>query len=112
MQVRAVARNVAVSPRKIRLVLDQLPGRSVAEVLARLRYMPSAHARVVAKVVRSAAANAENNYQIDPRYLRVIAAYAGDAPRLKRWRARPRGRASTIVRRHSHVTVVVEEAGG
>lgn len=112
MQVRAVARNVAVSPRKIRLVLDQLPGRSVTEVLARLRHMPSAHARVVAKVVRSAAANAENNYQIDPRYLRVIAAYAGDAPRLKRWRARPRGRASSIVRRHSHVTVVVEEAGG
>jgi large subunit ribosomal protein L22 len=112
MQVRAVARNVDVSPRKIRLVLDQLRGRSVTEVLARLRYMPSPHARVVAKLVRSAAANAENNYQIDPRYLRVTAAYAGDAPRIKRWRARARGRASPIVRRHSHVTVVVEEAEG
>ncbi|KPK22207.1 MAG: 50S ribosomal protein L22 [Dehalococcoidia bacterium SM23_28_1] len=112
MQVRAVARNVAVSPKKIRLVLDQLPGRSVTEVLARLRHMPSPHARVVAKAVRSAAANAENNYQIDPRYLRIIAAYAGDAPRLKRWRARPRGRASPILKRHSHVTVIVEEVEG
>lgn len=112
MQVRAVARNVAISPKKIRLVLEQLPGRSVTEVLARLRYIPSSHARVVAKLVRSAAANAENNYQIDPRYLRVFAAYAGDAPRLKRWRARPRGRASSILKRHSHVTVIVEEAEG
>ncbi|MGQ9572667.1 MAG: 50S ribosomal protein L22 [Dehalococcoidia bacterium] len=109
MQVKAVARNVAASPKKIRLVLDQLPGRSVSEVLARLRHLPSPHARAVAKVVRSAAANAENNYQIDPRYLRVIAAYAGDAPRLKRWRARPRGRASRILKRRSHVTIVVEE---
>jgi large subunit ribosomal protein L22 len=109
MQVRAVARNVAVSPKKIRLVLDQLPGRSVTEILARLRQMPSLHARVVAKVVRSAAANAENNYQIDPRYLRIIAAYAGDAPTLKRWRARSRGRASRILKRRSHVTVIVEE---
>jgi len=112
MQVRAVARNVAVSPKKIRLVLEQLPGRSTTEVLARLRHMPSPHARVVAKVVRSAVANAENNYQIDPRYLRVIAAYAGDAPVVKRWRARPRGRASPILKRHSHVTVIVEEVEG
>jgi large subunit ribosomal protein L22 len=109
MQVRAMARNVAVSPKKIRLVLDQLPGRSTTEVLARLRHMPSPHARVVAKLVRSAVANAENNYQVDPRYLRVVSAYAGDAPRLKRWRARPRGRASPILKRHSHVTVVIEE---
>jgi len=109
MQVRAVARNVAVSPKKIRLVLEQLPGRSTTEVLARLRHMPSPHARVVAKVVRSAVANAENNYQVDPRYLRVVSAHAGDAPRLKRWRARPRGRASRILKRHSHVTVIVEE---
>jgi large subunit ribosomal protein L22 len=112
MQVRAVARNVAVSPKKIRLVLEQLPGKSVTEVLARLRHMPSPHATVVAKAVRSAAANAENNYQIDPRYLRIVAAYAGDAPTLKRWRARPRGRASPILKRRSHVTVIVEEVGG
>ncbi|KPK47907.1 MAG: 50S ribosomal protein L22 [Dehalococcoidia bacterium SM23_28_2] len=112
MQVRAQARNVAVSPKKIRLLLNQLPGRGVNEILARLRHMPSPHARVVAKLVRSAAANAENNYQIDPRYLRVVTAYAGDAPTLKRWRARSRGRASPILKRRSHVTVIVEEVEG
>ncbi len=112
MQVRAVAKNVGVSPKKIRLVLEQLPGRSTTEILARLRHMPSPHARVVAKVVRSAVANAENNYQIDPRYLRVIAAYAGDAPVVKRWRARSRGRATPVLKRRSHVTIVVEEVGG
>ncbi len=112
MQVRASARNVAVSPKKIRLLLDQLPGRSVNEILARLRHMPSPHARVVAKLVQSAAANAENNYQIDPRYLRVVTAYAGDALTLKRWRARSRGRAAPMLKRRSHVTVIVEEVGG
>ncbi len=112
MQVRAVARNVAVSPKKIRLVLEQLPGRSTTEILARLRHLPSPHARVVAKVVRSAVATAENKYQIDPRYLRVIAAYGGEAPVVQRWRARARGRASPILKRRSHVTVVVEEVGG
>jgi large subunit ribosomal protein L22 len=109
MQVKASARNARVSPKKIRLILEQLPGRSVDEVLARLRLLPSPHARVVAKLVRSAAANAENNYRMDPHYLRIVLAYAGDAPRQKRWRARARGRASRIVRRRSHVTVVVEE---
>jgi large subunit ribosomal protein L22 len=109
MQVKAVARNVPVSPRKIRLLLEQLPGRSVDEVLARLRLMSSPHARIVGTVVKSAAANAENNYQMDPRFLRVVSAYAGDAPTLKRWRARPRGRASIILKRRSHVTVLVEE---
>jgi large subunit ribosomal protein L22 len=109
MQVKAVARNVAASPRKLRLILVHLPGRRVDEVLARLRFLPSSHARVVAKAVQSAAANAENNYQMDPRFLKVAAAYAGDAQRLKRWRARARGRASRRVRRRAHVTVVVEE---
>ncbi len=112
MQVKAVARNVPASPRKMRLLLKQLPGCSVDEVLARLRFMPSPHARIVGGAVKSAAANAENNYQMDPRYLRVVSAYAGDAPTLKRWRARPRGRASVILKRRSHVTIVVEEAGG
>jgi len=109
MQVRARARNVRASPKKIRLILQQLPGRSVDEVLARLRLLPSPHARVVANVVRSAAANAENNYQMDPHYLRIVSAHAGDAPRQQRWRARARGRASRIERRRSHVTIVVEE---
>lgn len=111
MQVKAVAKNVSASPRKIRLLLEQLPGHRLDEVLARLRFMPSPHARIVGTVVKSAAANAENNYQMDPRYLRVVSAYADDAPTLKRWRARSRGRASAILKRRSHITVVVEEVG-
>jgi large subunit ribosomal protein L22 len=112
MQVKCVAKNLAVSPRKVRLILDHLPGRRVDEVLARLRFLPSPHARMVAKAVQSAAANAENNYQMDPRFLKVVAAYAGDGLRLKRWRARARGRASRRVRRRAHITVVVEEMEG
>jgi large subunit ribosomal protein L22 len=84
MQVKAVARNVAVSPRKARLILEHLPGRRVDEVLARLRFLPSPHARMVAKAVQSAAANAENNYQM----------------------------VSRRVRRRAHITVVVEEMEG
>jgi large subunit ribosomal protein L22 len=109
MQVKSVARNLGMSPRKARLLLEHLPGRRVDEVLARLRFLPSPHARMVAKAVQSAAANAENNYQMDPRFLKVVAAYAGDGLRLKRWRARARGRAAHRVRRHAHITVVVEE---
>ena len=109
MQVKAVHKNVAVSPKKVRLILGHLPGRRVDEVLARLRFLPSPHARMVAKAVQSAAANAENNYQMDPRLLKVVAAYAGDGLRLKRWRARARGRGSRRVRRRAHITVVVEE---
>jgi large subunit ribosomal protein L22 len=109
MQVKSVARNLAMSPKKARLILDHLPGRRVDEVLARLRFLPSPHARMVAKAVQSAAANAENNYHMDPRFLKVVAAYAGDGLRLKRWRARARGRAAHRVRRRAHITVVVEE---
>jgi large subunit ribosomal protein L22 len=112
MQVKSVARNVAASPKKVRLILDHLPGRRVDEVLARLRFLPSPHARMVAKAVQSAAANAENNYQMDPRFLKVVAAYAGDGLRLKRWKARARGRVSRRVRRRAHITVVVEEMEG
>ncbi|MFQ5878584.1 MAG: 50S ribosomal protein L22 [Dehalococcoidia bacterium] len=112
MEVRATARNVRVSPRKARLLLRQLPGKGVDEVLAFLRYTPTPHARLVAKVVRSAAANAENNYQLDPGDLRIAAAYAGDGLRLKRYRARARGRVGMVQRRLSNITVVVAEREG
>lgn len=111
MEVRATARSVRVSPRKVRLLLRELPGKRVEEALALLRYTPTPHARLVAKVVRSAAANAENNYQMDAGDLRIVAAYAGDGPRLKRNRAKARGRMGLVLRRFSNITVVVEERG-
>lgn len=110
MEVSATAKNIKVSPRKVRLILRELPGKRVEEALTLLRYLPSPHAREVAKVVKSAAANAENNYQLSPEDLIIKKAVAGDAMRLKRYRARPRGRVGRILKRYSHITVTVEEA--
>jgi large subunit ribosomal protein L22 len=108
MEVRALASNQPVAPRKARLVLDAIKGRSVFEALGLLEYMPQRSARIVHKLVRSAAANAENNYNIDPDRLVVKRALAGDARTLKRYRARSRGRTSPQLKRYSHIEVVVE----
>ena len=109
MEVSARAKQVRVSPRKVRLVLEQLPGKRVEEALTMLRYLTVPSARDVAKVLKSAAANAENNFQLSLPNLRIKAAFADEAPRLKRSRARARGRGSPILRRSSHITVIVEE---
>jgi len=111
MEVSARARQVRVSPRKVRLVLENLPGKRVDDALNILRFLPIPSARHVAKVVKSAAANAENNFQLEPGDLRIKAAWADEAPRYKRTRARARGRANRIVHRTSHITVIVEEEG-
>lgn len=108
MEVKAVAKDIGVSPRKVRLLLREMPGKGVDEALALLRYAPQPIAREIAKVVRSAAANAENNYALDRRGLRIRAAYAGQATRLRRSRARSRGRMGVIFHQRSHITVVVE----
>jgi large subunit ribosomal protein L22 len=78
--------------------------------MAILRFMPTPHAELVAKAVRSAAANAENNYDMDPRRLRVTQAYAGDSEKLRRLFPRARGRGDIIRKRRSNMTIVVEEA--
>jgi large subunit ribosomal protein L22 len=109
MEVSATAKSVPVSARKLRLVLAQLPGKQVDEAMTMLRYLPTPHARLVAKVLNSAAANAENNFSLDREELRVKRAYAGEGATLKRWRAKARGRVAPILHRTSHVTVVVEE---
>ena len=109
MEVSATAKYLPVSARKMRLVLDQLPGKRVDEAMTILRFLPTPHARLVAKVLNSAAANAENNYALDREELRVKRAFAGQARSLKRYKAKARGRVAPILRRTSHVTVVVEE---
>jgi large subunit ribosomal protein L22 len=109
MEVSASARSLPVSARKVRLVLEQLPGKQVDEAMTMLRFLPTPHARLVAKVLHSAAANAENNYSLDRDELRVKRAFAGEGPTLKRWRAKARGRAAPILKRTSHITVVVED---
>ncbi len=109
MEVSATAKYLPVSARKMRLVLDQLPGKRVDEAMMMLRFLPTPHARLVEKVVKSAAANAENNYALDQAELKITRAYAGQARTLKRFRPKARGRAGPILHRTSHVTVVVEE---
>ena len=109
MEVSARAKQVRVSPRKVRLVLENLPGKRVDDVLSMLRYVPTRGARLVAKVVKSAAANAENNFQLAPEGLRIKAAWVDEAPRFKRTRPRARGRATPNLHRTSHITVIVEE---
>ena len=109
VEVRAVARHIRMSPQKVRLVLDTIRGKPVTEALAILRFLPHKATVPVAKVVRSASANAENNFNLDVDELVVLRAYADEARTLKRYRPRARGRANQILKRSSHVTVVVSE---
>jgi large subunit ribosomal protein L22 len=109
VEVVASARQTRGSPRKARLVLDTVRGKKVDEALAVLSFLPSPTARTVAKVVKSAAANAENNYQMSPARLRIVRTYANEGQRLRRFRAGSRGRVNPFRRRFSHITVVVEE---
>jgi large subunit ribosomal protein L22 len=108
MQVRAYVTDQAVSPSKVRGVLNLIQGRPVPEALTLLRFLPQPSARVVWKVLRSAAANAENNFNLNPDALVIRAATAGDGKTLRRFKARSRGRASPRLRRRSNIEIVVE----
>src|SRR5688500_1347070 len=110
MQTMARARFVRVSARKARLVLDQTRGKSVGDALATLEYTPRAAARLVEKVLRSAIANAEHNYQMrNLDDLRVVQAIADGGPSMKRVQPRAMGRAFFIKHRSSHLTIGVSD---
>jgi large subunit ribosomal protein L22 len=109
MLTRAIAKNVGHPPRKVRRVTDAIRGRRVSEALAILKFLPNAPARDVYAVLASAAANAENNYSADPDELWVQNALADEGITIKRFRARPHGRASRIMRRSTHITVYVTD---
>jgi large subunit ribosomal protein L22 len=112
MEVRAIAKDTGISPRKVRPLVDMVRGKKVDEALALLQFAPTPTARVVAKVVKSAAANAENNYQMDPAELKIVSISADEARTMKRYRPRARGRSTPILKRSSHITVVVSEEEG
>ncbi|MBI2868271.1 MAG: 50S ribosomal protein L22 [Chloroflexi bacterium] len=112
MEVRAIAKNTGIPARKMRLVVDMVRGKKVDEALALLRFTPTPRARIIAKAIKSAAANAENNFQLSPPDLRIIRISADDAPMMKRFRPRSRGQASEIRKRSSHITVIVVEQEG
>jgi len=109
MEVRAVAKDTGISPRKVRPLVDMLRGKRVEEALTLLQFTPTPTARVVAKVVKSAASNAENNFQMEPADLKIVKIFTGEARTLRRFRPRARGRANRILKRSSHITVVVSE---
>ena len=112
MEVRAIAKDTGVSPRKVRPLVDMVRGKKVDEALTMLRFTATPTARVVAKVVKSAAANAENTFQMLPSDLAIVNIFANEARTLKRYRPRARGRASPILKRSSHITVIVAEREG
>ena len=109
MEVKATAKYIRTSPRKLRPIVDTVRGKKVDDALAVLKFMPSPSARTVAKVVRSAAANAENNYEMAPDDLVITEIFVDGSRTLKRFRAGPRGRVKPILKRSSHITVVVKE---
>ena len=109
MQVSATARYVRLSPRKVRLVTELIMGKPVEEAAAILRFLPNAAARDVAKVLKSATANAENNFNLSADELIVARAVADDGPTLKRYRPRAQGRTFQILKRTSHITVAVAD---
>ena len=106
----AQARYVRMTPMKCRRVIDIVRGMPVQEALDILRFQPQAASEPIAKVIASAAANAENNKQLDPASLFISTAYVDEGPTLKRFRPRAQGRAFRIRKRTSHITVVVESA--
>jgi len=110
MEVRAVTRYVRISPRKARLVTELIKGKPVEEALTILRFVPKKAARLVDKTLRSALANAEQNPNIDVDTLYIKRIFVDGGPTMKRWRARAMGRATKILKRSSHITIILDEA--
>ena len=109
MEARAIARHIRISPRKARQVIDLIRGKDVEEALAILQLTPKGGSPIVEKVVRSAVANAENNYDMDVDSLYVAECYVDQGPTMKRIKPRARGMANRIRKRTSHITVVLRE---
>lgn len=109
MEAKAVAKYIRMSPQKVRLVVDLVRGKKVQEARNILLYTRKYAAGIVAKVLKSAIANAAQNPNIDENTLYVKEIFVDQGPSLKRWRARAQGRAAGIKKRTSHITVVVDE---
>jgi len=109
VEVRAVAKNTGIPASKVRPLVDMVRGKKVDDALTLLKFTPTPKAKLIAKLVKSAAANAENNFQIDPADLKIINIFANEARSMRRYRPRSRGRASPIRKHSSHITVIVTE---
>ncbi len=109
MEVRAVSKYVRISPQKVRKVVDDIKGKPVESGLQKLKFMPQKAANILEKIIRSAVANADQNADIDVDMLVIRNITADQGPSLKRWKARARGRGTRILKRTSHITVILAE---
>jgi large subunit ribosomal protein L22 len=110
MEVKAVTRYVRIAPRKVRIVTELVKGKPAEEALTILKFLPKKAARLVSKTLQSAVANAEQNPNVDVDTLYIKRIYVDGGPSLKRWRARAMGRATKILKRTSHITIILDEA--
>ncbi len=106
--VRASARYVRTAPRKVRLVADEIRGKGYTEAVALLRFHPRGAAEVLLKLLESAAANAENNNDLDPEELLISSISVDEGPTMRRYRPRARGRATRIEKRTSHINIALK----
>ncbi len=107
MKVVAIAKDVRISPRKAKLAVDLVRGRKVDEALTVLQFSPTKAAQAVAKVIKSATANAENNFQMEPSELRITDISANEGHRFTRFRPQARGRVSPILKRSTLISISV-----
>ncbi len=109
MEARAIAKYIRISPRKMKPITDLVRGKNANEAIAILKFTPRKGASILKKVIESAMANAENNHGMDGESLFVSEVYANQGPTMKRWKAGSMGRANPILRRTSHIGVVLKE---
>ena len=109
MEAKAIAKYVRMSSSKLKPVADLVRGKDLNEALTILKFQPGKASELIEKVVKSAAANAENNHEMNPDALYVAEVNANQGPTMKRWRAGAQGRAGMILKRTSHIDVVLKE---
>ncbi len=109
MEVKAKLRYLRISPRKVRLVIDLIRGLDTQEAIEQLNFMPKRSALPVLKLINSAVANAENNFKLKTDNLYIKKITADEGPKLKRWKPRAFGRATPILKRSSHITLILDE---
>ena len=112
MAIKARSKNTGISVKKLKPIVNLVRGMNAAEAIVALRFMTSPAAARVAKTVKSAVSNAENEIMSRSEDLTIVEIFANEGPRLKRFRARARGRVGRVIRRSSHITVVVDTEEG
>ena len=109
MKVTSTLRYARISPQKTRLIIDMIRGSNVLKAMKLVQFLPQKAAKIVRKILDSAVANAENNFGLDIDDLKVTRAFVNEAPTLKRFRARARGRGTRILKRNSHITIEISD---